>query len=337
MGASEPEVGVQDQPLGTPALAPMGVGTWSWGNRLLWDYRPERDDPLLLRTFQECIKAGLTFFDTADSYGTGNLQGRSEILLGQGLARLPARQRQRVTVATKLAPYPWRLGRHGFCKAAAASCQRLGRPIDLVQLHWSTARYAPWQEKPLLQGLMDQVQTGGAKAVGLSNMGPRGLRRAAGWMADAGVPLRSVQAQFSLLSQQPLQPGGVLEVCRELGVTVVAYSPLALGLLTGRYTVSHMPSGLRGLLFGRLLPLLEPLLALMGEIGADHGSTPAGVAVNWCRAHGAIPIPGLRHPHHVNDMEQALGWMLSCHERQALDRASRELATLMPQNPFQSA
>lgn len=327
----------KDQRLGTPDLAPIGVGTWSWGNRLLWNYHPERDDPLLLATFQACIKAGLTFFDTADSYGTGKLQGRSEILLGQGLSRLQPEQRQQVTVATKLAPYPWRLGRRGFCKAAAASRQRLGRPIDLVQLHWSTARYAPWQEKPLLQGLVDQVQRGGAKAVGLSNVGPQRLRRAVAWMANSGMPLRSVQVQFSLLSQQPRQPGGVLEVCRELGVTVIAYSPLALGLLTGRYTANHCPSGLRGLLFGRLLPHLEPLLALMGEMAADHGSTPAGVAVNWCRAHGTIPIPGLRHPHHVNIMEQALGWMLSTDERRALDRASRELATLMPQNPFQSA
>ena len=322
---------------GTPALAPIGVGTWSWGNRLLWNYDPQRDDSLLLHTFQACIKAGITFFDTADSYGTGKLQGRSESLLGQGLSRLPPEQRQLVTVATKLAPYPWRLGRHGFCKAAAASRQRLGRPIDLVQLHWSTARYAPWQETPLLQGLVDQVRLGGAKALGLSNLGPGRLRRVAGWMVDVGVPLRSVQVQFSLLSQQPRQPGGVLEVCRELGIRVIAYSPLALGLLTGKYTVRHGPSGFRGLLFARLLPRLEPLLALMGEIAADHGSTPAGVAVNWCRAHGTVPIPGLRRPRHVNVMEQALGWMLSAHERQALDQASRNLATLMPQNPFQSS
>jgi len=337
VGESKPQVWTQDQRPGTPDLAPIGVGTWSWGNRLLWTYRPERDDPLLLDTFQACVRAGLTFFDTADSYGTGKLQGRSEILLGQGLSRLSAEQRQQVTVATKLAPYPWRLGRHGFCKAAAASQQRLGRPIDLVQLHWSTARYAPWQENPLLQGLMDQVQLGGAKAVGLSNMGPQRLRRAVAWMVDSGVPLRSVQVQFSLLSRQPLQPGGVLEVCRELGVTVIAYSPLALGLLTGQHTTNRLPSGLRGLLFRRLLPRLEPLLALMGEMAMDHGSTPAGVAVNWCRAHGTVPIPGLRRPHHVKAMEQARGWILSSHERQALDQASGELATLMPQNPFQSA
>lgn len=328
---------MEGQRLGASALPPVGVGTWSWGNRLLWRYHSQRDDPLLLHTFQTCIKAGLTFFDTADSYGTGKLQGRSEILLGQGLSRLPPGQRQRVIVATKLAPYPWRLGRRGFCKAAAASRQRLGRPIDLVQLHWSTARYAPWQEKPLLQGLADQVQLGGAKAVGLSNMGPRRLRRVAGWMADSGVQVRSVQVQFSLLSQQPRQPGGVLEVCRELGIRVIAYSPLALGLLTGRYTVNHCPPGFRGWLFARLLPHLEPLLALMSELAADHGSTPAGVAVNWCRAHGTVPIPGLRHPRHVNVMEQALGWMLSADECRALDQASQAVATLMPQNPFQAA
>ena len=327
----------EDQGLGALALTPIGVGTWSWGNRLLWNYHPERDDSLLLDTFHACIRAGLTFFDTADSYGTGRFQGRSETLLGQGLSQLQLEQRQRVAVATKLAPYPWRLGRQGFCKAMAASHQRLGRPIDLVQLHWSTARYMPWQEKPLLQGLMDQVQLGGAKSVGLSNMGPQRLRHTVAWMADSGIRLRSVQVQFSLLSQQPCQPGGVLEVCRELGITAIAYSPLALGLLTGRYTTNHLPSGPRGLLFSRLLPRLEPLLSLMDEIAADHGSTPAGVAVNWCRAHGTIPIPGLRRPHHVDAMGQALSWMLSTDECCALDQASRVLATLMPQNPFQSA
>jgi len=323
--------------LDPPIFSPIGVGTWAWGNRFIWGYSPGQDDGTLLATFRACLRAGLTFFDTADSYGTGQLQGRSEILLGEGLAALPPEQGQRVTVATKLAPYPWRLGRHGFCGAGAASRQRLGRPMDLVQLHWSTSRYAPWQEKPLLQGLMDQVHCGHARAVGLSNMGPQRLRHLVGWMADSGVPLRSLQVQFSLLSQQPRHHGGVLEVCRELGVAVIAYSPLALGLLTGRYGTSDLPSGPRGLLFGRLLPRLQPLLSLMNDMAKDHGASSAAVAVNWCRAHGTIPIPGLRNPQQVKVMEQALGWMLSTHERQALDRASRELATLMPQNPFQSA
>ena len=318
-------------------LPPIGVGTWAWGNRFLWGYRPDRDDPILLATFKACVAAGLVFFDTADSYGTGRLQGRSEALLGQALATLSPAQRQAVVVATKLAPYPWRIGRRGLQQAAAASRARLGGRIDLLQLHWSTARYAPWQEGALLRGLADQLHPDHTTALGVSNMGPKRLRHHASWMAASGAPLSSVQIQFSLLAQQPRRPGGLLDVCRELGIVVIAYSPLALGLLGGRHTPDHVPPGPRGLLFRRLLPRLQPLLGLLREIGEGHGATPAAVAVNWCRSHGTMPIPGLRHPHQVSTMRQALGWMLSSSEQESLNRMSAGVATLMPANPFQSA
>ncbi len=98
--------------------------------------------------------------DTADSYGTGRLNGRSEELLGQCLDALDPLSRTKLVVATKLAPFPWRLGRRGLLKAFQASRQRLRGQLDRVQLHWSTARYAPWQERPLLDGLADLVEQG---------------------------------------------------------------------------------------------------------------------------------------------------------------------------------
>lgn len=85
----------------------IGFGTWAWGNQLLWGYQPDRDDPLLVETLQVAIASGLSLVDTADSYGTGRLNGRSEFLLGQGLDGLSAEERSRLTVATKLAPFPW--------------------------------------------------------------------------------------------------------------------------------------------------------------------------------------------------------------------------------------
>ena len=154
----------------------IGVGTWAWGNQLLWAYDPTAD-PELEETFRRAVACGLRLFDTADSYGTGRFNGRSETLLGRFAAALPPAERARICLATKLAPFPWRLGRHGFDRAIAASEHRLGGRIDRVQLHWSTSRYAPWQEMPLLDGLADRVSDGRIPELGLSNLGPRRLRR----------------------------------------------------------------------------------------------------------------------------------------------------------------
>ena len=315
----------------------IGVGTWAWGNQFLWGYNPSQDQQLEA-TFQAAVAAGLHLFDTADSYGTGRFNGRSEALLGRFAAALPALQRDRLCLATKLAPFPWRLGRGGYRRAFEASRQRLGGRIDRVQLHWSTARYAPWQELPLIDGLADLVAEGQVAELGVSNMGPQRLRQVQAHLARRGIPLVSLQVQFSLLAPEPSQPGGIADTCRELGIELLAYSPLALGLLArapgeGRADLT----GTRRALFARLGPGLAELLALMQEIGQAHQAPLAAVALNWCRAHGAMPIPGLRSPAQVAAALAALAWQLQPEERQALDRLARALPARMPANPFQSA
>ena len=314
----------------------IGVGTWAWGNRFLWGYDPAGDAELQA-CFERATELGLRFFDTADSYGTGRFSGRSEALLGRFCATLPAPLRDSLTVATKLAPYPWRLGRKGFMGAFAASRSRLRGKLDRVQLHWSTARYAPWQEGPLLEGLADLVERGEVAELGVSNMGPRRLRRVHRRLAERGVRLRSLQVQFSLLAPQPLAPGDVADVCGELGIELIAYSPLALGLL-GRSPGAGPPkvSGPRGLLFRRLWSGAQPLLEEMEGIAAAHGSTPAAVALNWCRAHGALPIPGLRRPDQVEAAVAALAWSLDPGERARLDDLALRSPVRMPGNPFLS-
>jgi pyridoxine 4-dehydrogenase len=130
----------------------LGCGTWAWGNRFLLDYNPQMDQELQ-KVFNFLVDQGVTFFDTGDSYGTGVLKGRSEILLGQFGKNYGGKNKDRLILATKLAPYPWRLTSQAMISAAQQSSDRLGRPIDLVQLHWSTRNYFPWQEKPLLKRL----------------------------------------------------------------------------------------------------------------------------------------------------------------------------------------
>ena len=316
----------------------IGFGTWSWGNQLLWGYRPGQDDPELKATFSAAVAAGLHLVDTADSYGTGRLNGRSEALLGQFLAEMEPAACRQMTVATKLAPFPWRLGRQGLVKAFQASRQRLQGRLDRVQLHWSTARYAPWQELPLLDGLADLVERGEVRELGLSNVGPRRLRVLHRRLAQRGIKLASVQVQFSLLAPEPSRPGGILEVSRDLGVEVLAYSPLALGVLAR--PPGWAPQGdtvLRSSLYRRLLPGSEVLRQAMAAIASARGVTPMQVALNWCRAHGACPIPGFRRPSQVVDARQALNWTLTADERRQLDQLSFESTVRMPDNPFQSA
>ena len=288
----------------------IGVGTWAWGNQFLWGYSPERDDERLAATFQRCLQQGLLFFDTADSYGTGRFNGRSETLLGQFAAAASAADQARICIATKLAPFPWRLGRQGYRRAFAASQERLQGQLQRVQLHWSTARYAPWQEAPLLDGLADQ-----------------------------GVALSSLQVQLSLLAPQPIQGNGVAAVCRELGIELIAYSPLALGLLSRSDGQVQQPiAGPRGALFRRFGPRIQPLRQAMAELAEGRPGGLAAVALNWCRAHGAMPIPGLRSPEQVDQTAAALSWMLSTAERDRLDAlVLAGDAARMPANPFQSA
>ena len=313
----------------------IGAGTWAWGNQFLWGYSPDQDAELHA-TFAAAVRLGLRFFDTADSYGTGRWNGRSESLLGAFAQELPAADRQQICIATKLAPFPWRLGRRGYDRAFAASHRRLHGQLDRVQLHWSTARYAPWQEGPLLDGLADLVADGQVAELGVSNVGPVRLRQLHQRLAERGVPLKSLQVQLSLLAPAPVQPGGVAAVCQELGIELLAYSPLALGVLAG--VPDALPAGPRGALFRRIAPHLGPIQGLMAEIAQPHGASIAAVALNWCRAHGAMPIPGLRRVVQAESAAAALRWQLTGEERQALDQLAWGLPAQarMPANPFQS-
>lgn len=183
---------------------------------------------------------------------------------------------------------------------------------------------------------IDLVQQGEVAALGVSNMGPRRLRALHRRLVERGVPLSSLQVQLSLLAPDPIQPGGVAEVCRELGIRLIAYSPLALGLLARSVADGPLPRGPRGALFRRLAPTLVELQAEMALIAANRDASPAAVALNWCRAHGALPIPGLRRPDQVEQAAAALAWSLSEQERRRLDEIALGLQVRMPANPFQS-
>ncbi|MBD2018502.1 aldo/keto reductase [Microcoleus sp. FACHB-53] len=318
------------------SLPIMGCGTWAWGNRLLWGYDESMDDQLQA-VFNLCVSNGVTLFDTGDSYGTGKLNGRSEQLLGQFSQGYQGSNSDKICLATKLAAYPWRLTRQSMVSAGKASAQRLGRNVDLVQMHWSTANYAPWQEGALLQGLADLYEQGLVKGVGLSNYGPKRLKWVHQKLADRAVPISTLQVQYSLLSTYPVTQLGLKDVCDELGIKLIAYSPLGLGLLTGKYSEKGpFPKGIRGVLFRQLLPSIHPIVDGLRAIAQSRNKTLSQVALNWCICKGTIPIPGAKSVEQAKENIGALGWQLDSNEVAELDRAAARVDKPMVQNIFQT-
>ena len=228
--------------------------------------------------------------------------------------------------------------------AARESCARLGKDqIELGQLHWSTGNYQPLQERALWCGIADAYDQGVIKAVGLSNYGPKQLRRVAKYMTSRNVPIATLQVQYHLLSRFP-ELNGTRETCDELGIRMIAYSPLGLGLLTGKYSVANPPPGLRGFAYKDVLPALPGLLETMRAIGEEQrdettgaAKTPAQVALNWCLCKDTTPIPGAKTLAQLDENLGALGWRLSEGEVRALDEAAAKAGASTSQNIFQTS
>lgn len=316
-------------------MSPMGFGTWAWGNQLLWGYREEMDS-VLQETFNLAIRNGINLFDTADSYGTGRLNGQSERLLGKFIRQGPNKVQDKIVIATKFAAYPWRLTAGQFVKACESSLDRLQlEQIGIGQLHWSTANYAPLQEKALWDGLVAMYEKGLVRAVGVSNYGPKQLIKIYDYLNSRGVPLCSAQVQFSLLSMGPEQME-LKAISNSLGIGLISYSPLGLGMLTGKYSTSNLPRGPRGLLFRQILPGLNPLLNSLREIAQRRGKTMSQIAINWCICKGTIPIPGVKTVEQAEENLGSLGWRLSSDEIFELETAAEESPRKMIQNIFQT-
>ncbi len=294
-------------------ISPMGIGTWAWGDRWYWGYGRTYTEADVQEAFRAASAAGINLYDTAEVYGFG----RSERLLGQ-FARGDGQQ---VAIATKFMPFPWRLRRQNLVRALKGSLKRLEmEQVVLYQIHWP---FPPVAIETWMEGLAEVVKEGLALAVGVSNYNVDQLRRAHAALASRGVPLASNQVEYSLWQRDP-ERTGLLDACRELGVTLIAYSPLAQGLLTGKYSADSPPPGLRRRRFRRQRLLqMEPLIALLRETGeAAGGKTPAQVALNWLICKGTVPIPGAKNAQQAEGNVGALGWRLTDEQVSALDAAS---------------
>ena len=312
---------MSDQPFSNPIplgksnlqISLMGLGTWQWGDRFIWGYGRGYDEGDTLAAFESSLAAGIDFFDSAEVYGLG----RSERLLGRYVR---ATSSPAIT-ATKFFPFPWRLHRKNLHAALRRSLSRMGlERVDLYQMHMP---FPPVPIETWMLAMAESVHAGRIRAVGVSNYDAQQVLRAHRALVEKGVPLASNQIRYSMLDREP-EHNQQIETCRKLGVTVIAYSPLAQGLLTGKYTPAKPPPGARRRQYSRkLLERIRPLLALMREIGDGlGGKTPAQVALNWTLCKGTVPIPGAKNARQAQENAGALGWKLDAEAVKALDAAT---------------
>lgn len=292
------------------------VGTWAWGDRYIWGYGQEYGQDEIAAAFQACIQSGMLFFDTAEVYG----QGKSEEFLGRFLEGNP----NNIRIATKFMPYPWRLRRSSLFRALKASLRRLG--VEKVALYQVHQPLPPIQPETWMDAMVEALQAGLVEAVGVSNYSREWTDRSQNALLRAGFRLASNQVEYSLLNRQ-VEKNGLLRQCADQGITVLAYSPLAMGVLTGKYSPEKPVKGVRSVVYNqKMLARIQPLIHLLNKIGSDHaGKTAAQVALNWVICKGAVPIAGVKTPVHALHNAGALGWRLTEEEIEQLDFVSNQV------------
>ena len=264
--------------MGARQVSAIGLGTWQFGEAG-WGWGTELDHQEAIRIVHRALELGINFFDTAEVYGNG----RSEEILGEALRG----RRQEAIIATKVAP-PLRPDR--VMQAARESLRRLDvESIDLYQLH------APDRSVPLartMRAIRRLMDDGQVQQVGVSNFDLNQWREAE---AALGSPVISNQVQYHLLDRRPRS---LLPHAHEEGRIVIAFSPLAQGLLGGRYGPGNIPQDLRanfGIFNDDNLRRAPAVVSTLRQVGEHYGVTPAQVALAWLLLDPqVIVIPGAR-------------------------------------------
>ncbi len=293
----------------------MGLGAWQWGDRVMWQYGHNYNDEDVHRAFESSVNDGIRFVDTAEAYGNGN----SERLLGKFIKETE----QPILIATKFFPFPWRFTKGTIPRALKASLKRMDvESVDLYQIHWPSFTMST---DTSMEGMAECVKEGTARTVGVSNFEQTRMLAAYSALARHNIPLASNQVHYSLLNRK-VEKDGTLARCKELGIRLIAYSPIEKGLLSGKYSADNPPSGMRSGIYRNLLPKIQPLIKLMTEIGQDHGGkSNTQVALNWTICKGTLPIPGAKNAIQAQQNAGALGWRLTDAETARLDEASDQI------------
>jgi myo-inositol catabolism protein IolS len=288
-------------------VSKIGVGIWQASGE--WNGA----DDQVIEAISQAKDLGVNLIDTAEHYGFGH----SETVLGKALKELG---RDNFVVATKV--YGPHLRYEELQKAALASMRRLGvSEIDLYQVHWPD----PWEQVPLketMKALEKLYLEGKIRAIGVSNFAVRDLEEARSYLSRSDIV--SDQLRYNLL-QRGIEEE-ILPYLRKNNISILAWSPIAQGALTGKYNAQNVPKGdIRdtNVLFApKNLGRISPLIEVLSSIGKKYSHSPAQVALNWLASlPDVIPIPGAKNPTQASENVSSLEFNLSGQDLNMIERA----------------
>jgi aryl-alcohol dehydrogenase-like predicted oxidoreductase len=293
---------------GGEKVSAIGLGTWQFGSRE-WGYGSRYADKDAADILNRALELGITLVDTAETYGLG----RSERIVGHAIAG----RWDEVFLATKVLPVlPLR---SIVARRAAGSARRLGTTkIDLYQLHWPNPTVSLTEQ----MGAMRDLQRDGLiRLIGISNYSLDRWRAAE---EALGGPVWSNQVRLNLVSRRPLE--AMTEWAAANDRVVIAYSPLAQGLLSARYDAEHRPTAMRANTAAFLpenLIRARFLLEALREVASSHEATPAQVALAWVISHpNVVAIPGASSVEQLQRNAEAADLELTAEEKRQLEEAA---------------
>jgi aryl-alcohol dehydrogenase-like predicted oxidoreductase len=318
------EISLQKRTLGGTQIevSPIGLGVmeFSGGRGLFGLMFPEIPQQQKNAIIEAALEGGVNWFDTAEMYGFG----RSERSLARGLEAI-GKADDEVVVATKWMPLLRTAG--NIPSSIDKRMQALdGYTIDLYMVHQPWGFSSPEDE---MDAMADLVEAGKIRSVGVSNFDAARMARAHAALSKRGLPLAVNQMQYSLLHRK-IESNGVLDVARQLDITIIAYTPLGSGILTGKYhrdpsLLDQKPAWIRRSLRERLEPS-RPVVEALEQIAARHAVTPAQVALNWVinfQGDRVVTIPGATREEQAEQNAGAMHFKLSEEEIALLDERSR--------------
>jgi aryl-alcohol dehydrogenase-like predicted oxidoreductase len=294
---------------GIGKVSRIGLGTWQFGSRE-WGYGDSYASGAARDIVQRALALGVTLFDTAELYG----MGKSERILGEALGD----QRSAVALASKIlpiAPFPPVIKQREHASARRLQVDR----IPLYQIHQPNP-VVP--DSVIMPGMRSLLDSGDIGAAGVSNYSLARWQKAD---AALGRAVISNQVQFSLACPGPLED--LVPFAERENRIVIAYSPLAQGLLGGKYGLDNRPGGVRAVnpLFGtENLRRVEPLLQMLRDVATEVGAKPAQVALAWLISlPNVVAIPGASSVEQLEFNVAAADIELSPQSREALTNAAR--------------
>ncbi len=315
---------VKKRPLGRTDLqvTPIGLGVmqFSGSGGVFGMVFPDLYQETMNAIVQAALDGGINWFDTAELYG----RGHSERALSTAL-KAAGKADGDVIVGTKWMPF-LRTARNMKRTVHDRIHYLDGYSIDLLMVH------QPWSfssREAEMDTMADLVEAELIRSVGVSNFNEEQMRRAHAALAKRGLPLAVNQVQYSLMHRK-IETNGVLQAAKDLGVTIVAYSPLARGLLSGKFhkdesLLAQRPRG-RRMMLRRDLERSRPLVETLETIAASHEATPAQVALNWLihfKGETVVAIPGASKVKQAADSAGAMHFRLTQEELTVLDDKSR--------------